>query len=239
MFAMTGERATAAWRGAHRRRRARAGPGRACRPRRATGRRSGSPRGSTRSSSPSRRGPRGRARRRRFRRPPQRPRPPLSLSHRQPPRAADARARPRLAGEAAARRRGDARGGAARSSAGTISPPFATRNARRNRRSAPSTGSTSCATATRSRSRSSALSFLHRQVRSMVGSLVDVGAGRWTRGRPQGRARSRRPQPLRPGRPGLRALSDAGRLSGGAKRCTSPGRSRARVSRRAENAAVR
>ena len=27
----------------------------------------------------------------------------------------------------------------------------------------------------------SALSFLHRQVRSMVGSLVDVGAGRWTR----------------------------------------------------------
>ena len=28
----------------------------------------------------------------------------------------------------------------------------------------------------------SALSFLHRQVRSMVGSLVEVGAGRWTRG---------------------------------------------------------
>jgi tRNA pseudouridine38-40 synthase len=26
----------------------------------------------------------------------------------------------------------------------------------------------------------SALSFLHRQVRSMVGSLIDVGAGRWT-----------------------------------------------------------
>ena len=25
-----------------------------------------------------------------------------------------------------------------------------------------------------------ALSFLHRQVRSMVGSLVDVGAGRWS-----------------------------------------------------------
>ena len=25
-----------------------------------------------------------------------------------------------------------------------------------------------------------ALSFLHRQVRSMVGSLIDVGAGRWT-----------------------------------------------------------
>ena len=28
----------------------------------------------------------------------------------------------------------------------------------------------------------SALSFLHRQVRSMVGSLVDVGAGRWSSG---------------------------------------------------------
>ncbi len=28
----------------------------------------------------------------------------------------------------------------------------------------------------------SALSFLHRQVRSMVGSLVEVGVGRWTRG---------------------------------------------------------
>ena len=26
----------------------------------------------------------------------------------------------------------------------------------------------------------SALSFLHRQVRSMVGSLVDVGSGRWS-----------------------------------------------------------
>jgi tRNA pseudouridine38-40 synthase len=26
----------------------------------------------------------------------------------------------------------------------------------------------------------SALSFLHRQVRSMVGSLIDAGAGRWT-----------------------------------------------------------
>ena len=34
--------------------------------------------------------------------------------------------------------------------------------------------------ATPSSSRLRALSFLHRQVRSMVGSLVDVGAGRWT-----------------------------------------------------------
>src|SRR5271170_5680143 len=38
-------------------------------------------------------------------------------------------------------------------SAGTISPPFAIRNARRNRRSAPWTGSRSCATATRSSSK--------------------------------------------------------------------------------------
>ena len=37
----------------------------------------------------------------------------LSLSHRQPPRRSRARPRPRLAGAAAARRRGDARGGAA------------------------------------------------------------------------------------------------------------------------------
>ena len=45
----------------------------------------------------------------RFRRQAQRPRPPLSLSHRQPPGAAGARARPRLAGEASPRRSRDAR----------------------------------------------------------------------------------------------------------------------------------
>ena len=45
-----------------------------------------------------------------------------------------------------------------------------------------------------------ARSFLHRQVRSMVGSLVEVGLGKWTRGRSQGGAGGRRPQPLRAGR---------------------------------------
>ena len=50
----------------------------------------------------------------------------------------------------------------------------------------------------------SALSFLHRQVRSMVGSLVEVGVGRWKAGDLKSRARGRRSQPLRPGRARLR-----------------------------------
>ncbi len=60
----------------------------------------------------------------------------------------------------------------------------------------------------------SARSFLHSQVRSMVGSLVWVGEGRWTRRR--SRRRTRRPQPrrLRPGRAAGRALSGAGGLLG-------------------------
>ena len=91
---------------------------------------------------------RRRARGRRFRRAPQRDRSPLSLSHRQSPRAPHLRARLSLAGEAAPRRRGDARGGACADRPSTISPPFAIRNARRIRRSARSTGSTSGARAT-------------------------------------------------------------------------------------------
>ena len=119
---------------------------------------------------------------RRFRRAPQRHRPPLSLSHRQSPRAAHVRARPRLAGEADASTRRPCTRRRARSSGGTISPPSAIRSARRNRRSAPSTGSTSGARATTILFEASARSFLHRQVRSMVGSLVEVGAGRWSAG---------------------------------------------------------
>ena len=109
-------------------------------------------------------------------------RPPLSLPHRQPPRAAHARARPRLAREAAPRRGGDARGGARarrparlhhlprRAVPGEVADPHPRQARRRARRRRDS------------RSRSSARSFLHRQVRSMVGSLVEVGAGRWTAG---------------------------------------------------------
>ena len=106
--------------------------------------------------------------------------PPLSLPHRQP--AARSRARPaaRLAGAAPARCRGDARGGAAARRqarlhhvplhrmpgqvAGEDAGP-ARRGAIRRRGS---------------RSPRSARSFLHNQVRSMVGSLVPVGDGKWS-----------------------------------------------------------
>ena len=43
-----------------------------------------------------------------------------------------------------------------------------------------------------------ARSFLHRQVRSMTGSLAEVGLGRWTAARPEGGAGGPRPHGLRP-----------------------------------------
>jgi tRNA pseudouridine38-40 synthase len=52
-----------------------------------------------------------------------------------------------------------------------------------------------------------AISFLHRQVRSIVGSLVEVGLGQVEPGRLQGRAGRRRPHALRPGGAAGRALS--------------------------------
>ena len=58
----------------------------------------------------------------------------------------------------------------------------------------------------------SARSFLHNQVRSMVGSLKLVGEGKWTAAdleQALARARSRR---VRPGGPRLRPLPHAGRL---------------------------
>ena len=58
----------------------------------------------------------------------------------------------------------------------------------------------------------SARSFLHNQVRSMVGSLKLVGEGKWRARRPRGRARGPRPRRLRSRRAGARALSGAGRL---------------------------
>ena len=82
-----------------------------------------------------------------------------------------------------ARPRGDARGRRRRWSGGTTSPPSARRSARRRAR---------CGRSTRSRSRRSrapagreyrfrlrARSFLHNQVRGIVGTLERVGAGAW------------------------------------------------------------
>ena len=136
----------------------------------------------------------------------------LSLSHRQPPRRSRARPRPRLARAAAARCRGDARRRAAAGRqarlhhlpldrmpgevAGEDARP-ARRRARR-RRDRTSTPS--------------ARSFLHNQVRSMVGSLVLVGEGKWSADDLAARARRARPRRLRPGGAAGRALSGAGGL---------------------------
>ena len=60
----------------------------------------------------------------------------------------------------------------------------------------------------------SARSFLHTQVRSMVGSLALVGEGKWSADDLPPRSRAR-PHRLRPGRPTRRALSDASRLRRG------------------------
>ena len=56
----------------------------------------------------------------------------------------------------------------------------------------------------------SARSFLHHQVRSMVGSLVHVGEGKWSAARSCRGARRPRPLRLRPGRSAAWALSGAG-----------------------------
>ena len=65
-------------------------------------------------------------------------------------------------------------------SAGTTSPPSGRCNARRRARSRRSTGSTSTRNGEAIEIRASARSFLHNQVRSMVGSLKRVGEGAWS-----------------------------------------------------------
>ena len=56
----------------------------------------------------------------------------------------------------------------------------------------------------------SARSFLHSQVRSMVGSLVWVGEGRWSADDLQKALDAQRPRRLRPGRAAGRAVSGPG-----------------------------
>ena len=106
----SGESGFAARRRPHRRRRARAGPGRAFRPRARMAVRHGAGRRQFPSQARPDRDPRLRHRARRFRRPLQRDRAPLSLSHPGAARAAGARPRPRLVGAAAAVCRRHARG---------------------------------------------------------------------------------------------------------------------------------
>ena len=58
----------------------------------------------------------------------------------------------------------------------------------------------------------SARSFLHHQVRSMVGSLVQVGDGKWSADDLAARARRPRPRALRTGGAAGRAVSDQRRV---------------------------
>jgi len=104
----------------------------------------------------------------------------IILSHRQSPRQSGARNRPRLAAAETARYRRHACRCAAVGRQARFHHVFATPNARRSRRRKPSTSSTSSETADAVHIVTSARSFLHSQVRSMVGSLVWVGEGGWS-----------------------------------------------------------
>ena len=104
----------------------------------------------------------------------------ITLPHRQPPR--QSRARHRQASGGCRGRSTPMRCTRPRSSwsASTISPPFAMPNARPNRRRRRWNSSTSSRDGDDVNIVTSARSFLHSQVRSMVGSLVWVGEGRWS-----------------------------------------------------------
>ena len=97
-------------------------------------------------------------------------------------------------------------------SAGTTSPPSARCNARPRARSRRSTGSTSTRNGEAIEIRASARSFLHNQVRSMVGSLKRVGEGAWMAADLAAALEAARPRRLRTGRAARRALSHEGRL---------------------------
>ncbi len=107
--ALVGRENPGAGRRPHRRRRARARPGRACRSEQGLGHRHRARRAQRAFAPASGGDPGGRAGGRRFQRPHLGGQTALSLSHHQPPRRFDARCRPRLARAASARRRGDAR----------------------------------------------------------------------------------------------------------------------------------
>ena len=188
--ALSGEKDHGAGRRAHRCRRARARPGGACRSRQGLGHRH-RPRRAQRASAPaSGGGAGGRAGGGRFQRAHLGDQAALPLSHRQPPRRSDARRRPRLARAAPARCRGDARGRAApRRQARLHHLPLhrmpgqvAGEDARP--LDVERDGDEVNVSA-------SARSFLHNQVRSMVGSLVAGRRGQMERRRSR-RARSPR-----------------------------------------------
>ena len=139
--------------------------------------------------------------------------PPLPLPHRQPPRAAVPRPR---------KRSGTCRGrsmrsrciGAAQRLVGTHDfTSFRSTECQAKSPVRTLDGSTSSARGDELVIEATARSFLHNQVRSMVGSLKLVGEGKWSAGRSRGGARGPRPHRLRAGRPARRALSGAGRLS--------------------------
>ncbi len=137
---------------------------------------------------------------------------PLPLSHPGAPGPARARSRPGVVGAAADCDAEAMREGADRWSAGTTSRRSAPPAARPSRRSRRSIAWRSAAGGEEIHIAASARSFLHNQVRSMVGSLKLVGEGKWRAGRSGSRPRGARPGGLRAGRSGARPLSRARRL---------------------------
>ena len=165
---------------AHRRRRACARPGRACRSRPGLGCRHRARRDQRASAAAPDRGAgrrdgAGDVRRALLRRPPA-----LPLSHRQPPRRPDARSRPRLARAAPARCTRRCRRPRSVSSATHDFTTF--RDTECQAKSPVKTLDQLDVTRASDEIRieAAARSFLHTQVRSMVGSLVAVGDGRWS-----------------------------------------------------------
>ena len=139
--------------------------------------------------------------------------PRLSLSHPQPPPAAGARARPRLACRAARSMRRRWRTAARlllgqhdfssfRDSLCQARSPVKTLDALEVARAGDEI-----------RIEARARSFLHHQVRNMVGTLKLVGDGKWRAADVGARARGARPPRRRPDRAGRGALSRARRLS--------------------------